>query len=110
MYDDAYKVKGGAVVRLILDLPEELISELESRAEERGKNTSDLIREALELYFRQRTVIRPMGDISEHPEVKRVIESQDEMRRRLEGNGYSGSAVVGGVQLSPILGLVVQVR
>ena len=61
-YSDAYKVKGGAVARLILDLPEELISELESRAEERGKNTSDLIR------------------------------------------------VVGGVPLSPILGLVVQVR
>jgi Arc/MetJ-type ribon-helix-helix transcriptional regulator len=94
MYDDAHRAKGGAVARLTLDLPQELIAELENRAEKSGKNTSELVREALELYFRQRPVRKPRDDISDRPEFQRAIQFQDDMRRRLEGSGYSGSAAV----------------
>ncbi len=79
---------------MTLDLPDELIAELESRAEKSGKNTSERVREALELYFRQRPVSKPRGDISDRPEVRRAIQIQDDTRRLLEGSGYSGSAVV----------------
>lgn len=76
----------------ILDLPEELIAELESRAQKSGKNTSELVREALELYLRLRPVKKPKGDISDRPEVRRAIRLQEETRKRYEGSGYSGSA------------------
>jgi Arc/MetJ-type ribon-helix-helix transcriptional regulator len=94
MYDDVHRAKGEAMAEITLDLPEELIAELESRAEKSGKNTSELVREALELYFRQRPVRKLRGDISDRPEVRRAIQIQAETRRRLEGSGYSGSAVV----------------
>ena len=94
MYSDAHKVKGVAVAKIALDLPEELISELESRAEKSGRSISDLVCEALELHFRQRPVRKPRGDISDRPEVQRAIKLQDETRKRLEGSGYSGSAAV----------------
>jgi Arc/MetJ-type ribon-helix-helix transcriptional regulator len=82
------------MAEITLDLPEELISELRSRVEKSGKSVSDVIREALELYFRQHPVRKPRGDISDRSEVRRAIQLQDDMRRRLEGSGYSGSAVV----------------
>lgn len=94
MYSEVRKAKGGQMPQITLDLPENLISELESRAEKSRKSTSDLIYEALEMYFRQRPVIGPRGDISDRPEVRRAIQFQDDMRRRHEGSGYSGSAVV----------------
>jgi Arc/MetJ-type ribon-helix-helix transcriptional regulator len=94
MYDDVHRAKGEAMAEITLDLPEELIAELESRAEKSGKNTSELVREALELYFRQRPLSKPKGDISDRPEFRRAIQLQDDMRRRHEGSGYSGSAVV----------------
>lgn len=93
MYDDVHRTEGEAVADIILDLPEELIAELESRAEKSGKNTSELVREALEFYFR-RPERKLRGDISDRPEVRRAIQTQAETRRRLEGSGYSGSAAV----------------
>jgi Arc/MetJ-type ribon-helix-helix transcriptional regulator len=94
MYDDVHTAEGEAVAEMTLDLPEELISELETRAEESGKSISDLVREALELYFRQRPVRKLGEDISDRPEFRRAIQLQDDMRCRLEGSGYSGSAIV----------------
>jgi hypothetical protein len=94
MYDDAHRTEGEPVADMTLDLPEVLIAELVSRAEKSGKNTSELVREALERYFRQRPVRKPRGDISDRPEVWRAIQIQDDTRRLLEGSGYSGSAVV----------------
>lgn len=77
--------------RLTLDLPQELIAELENRA---GKSIPDFIREELELRYLHRLPRRRKGDISDRPEVQRAIRLQDETRRRLEGSGYSGSAAV----------------
>jgi hypothetical protein len=37
------KVEGGSVAKIILDIPEELIFELRSRAEERSKSYSDSV-------------------------------------------------------------------
>ena len=82
------------MAKIAFDLPEESISELESRAEKSGRSISDLVRAALDLYFRQRPVSKPRGHISDRPEVRRAIKLQDDMRRRLEGSGYSGSAAV----------------
>lgn len=94
MYDDAHRAKGGAVARLILDLPQELIAELEKNAGRSGTSIPDFIREELELRYLHRLRERKKGDISDCPEVQRAIQLQDDMRRRLEGSGYSGSAVV----------------
>jgi hypothetical protein len=88
------KAKGGTVARLTLDLPQELISELEKRAEKSGQDIPDFIREDLELRYIHRLPEHRKGDISDRPEVQRAIQVQDETRKRLEGSGYSGSAAV----------------
>src|SRR5215208_3025993 len=94
MYSGAHKVKGGAVARLTLDLPQELIAELEKRAGKSGTSIPDLIREELELRYLHRLPERKRGDFSDHPEVRRAIQKQDDMRRRMEGSGFSGSELV----------------
>ncbi len=94
MYDDVHKAKGGAVARLTLDLPQELIAELEKRAGKSGKSIPDFIREELELRYLHRLPERKKGDISARPEVQRAIQIQDDMRRRMEGSGFSGSEFV----------------
>jgi predicted DNA-binding protein len=82
------------VDRVTLDLPEELIAELEKRAGKSSKSIPDFVREELELRYLRRLPERRREDISERPDVQRAIRLQDEMRKRLEGSGYSGSAVV----------------
>ncbi len=82
------------MARLTLDLPQELIAELEKRAGKSGTSIPDFIREELELRYLYRLPERKRGDISDRPEVRRAIQLQDEMRKRHEGSGYSGSAVV----------------
>jgi len=82
------------LVRLTLDLPQELIVELEKRAGESGKSIPDFIREELELRYLHRLPEREREDISARPEFRRAIQLQDDMRRRHEGSGYSGSATV----------------
>jgi hypothetical protein len=82
------------VARLTLDLPQDLIAELEKRAEKSGQSIPDFIREELELRYLHRLPERKRGDISDRPEVQRAIKLQDETRKRLEGSAYSGSAAV----------------
>ncbi len=82
------------MVRLTLDLSQELVSELERRAEKSGKSIPDFIREELELRYLHRLPERKREDISSRPEFQRAIRLQDDMRRRLEGSEYSGSAAV----------------
>jgi Ribbon-helix-helix protein, copG family len=94
MYDDVHKAKGGAVAHLTLDLPQELIAELEKRAGKSGKSIPNFIREELELRYLHRLPERKKGDISDRPEFRQAIKLQDELRRRHEGSGYSGSAAV----------------
>ena len=82
------------MARLTLDLPQDLISELEKRAAKNDQSIQDLIREELELRYLHRLPERQRGDISDRPEVQRAIQFQDEMRKRHEGSGYSGSDIV----------------
>jgi hypothetical protein len=98
MYDDVHNAKGGVVARLTLELPQELIAELEKRAGKSGTSIPDFIREELELRYLHRLPERKKGDISTRPEVQRAIQLQDDTRRRLEGSGYSGSAAVRGMR------------
>ena len=76
-----------------VDLPDESVSELERCADKSGVSVTDLMCRALEFHF-PRIPGQPRGDISNRPEVRRAIQLQDEMRKRHEGSGYSGSAVV----------------
>jgi hypothetical protein len=82
------------VAHLTLDLSQELIGELEKRVEKCGQSMPDFSREELELHYLHRLPKREKGDISDRPETPWVIQLQDDMRRRHEGFGYSGSAVV----------------
>ena len=91
MYSDAHKAKGEAVAEIALDLPEDLISELEIHAGKSGKSIPDFIREELELRYLHRLPQRKRGDISDRPEVQRAIKFQDESRKRHEGSGYNAS-------------------
>ncbi|MBA3472017.1 MAG: hypothetical protein H0T57_02110 [Rubrobacter sp.] len=71
-----------------------MIAELEKRAGKSGKSIPDFIREELELRYLHRLPQRKRGDISDRPEVRRAIQIQDEMRKRHEGSGYSGSEFI----------------
>ena len=84
MYDDVHKAKGGAVARLTLDLPQELIAELKRRAAKSGRSIPDFVREELELRYLHWLQERKKGDISDRLEVERAIQIQDETRKRLE--------------------------
>ncbi len=79
---------------MTLDLSEELIAELEKHAGKSGQSIPDFIREELELRYLHRLPERKRGDISDRPEVRRAIQIQDEMRKRHEGSGYSGSEFI----------------
>jgi hypothetical protein len=94
MYDEVHKAKGGAVARLTLDLPQELIAELERQAVRSDKSLPDFIREELELRYLHRLPKRKRGDISDRPEARRAIQIQDDMRKKHEGSGFSGSEFV----------------
>ena len=82
------------MVRLTLDLSQELIAELERYAAKSGQSIPDFIREELELRYLHRLPKRKRGNISDRPEVQRAIKLQDETRKTLEGSGYSGSEAV----------------
>lgn len=79
------------MARFVVTIPDEFLEEVDARAEAEHRSRSELVREALRSYLHSggRT-----EDISNRPEFKRAIQLQDEIRRRHEGSGYSGSAVV----------------
>lgn len=79
------------MARFVVTIPDEFLEEVDARAEAEHRSRSELVREALRSYLRSGG---RRGDISDRPEVRRAIQFQDEMRRRHEGSGYSGSAVV----------------
>jgi len=88
------KAKGGQMAQITLDLPEDLLRELESRAEKSGKSIPDFIREELELRYLHRLPERKKGDISGRPEGQRAIRLQDESRRKLEGSDYNATEFI----------------
>ena len=77
------------MVRLTLDLLQELIAELERHAEKTGKSIRHFIREELKLRYLHRLPERKKGNISDLPEVQRAIQFQDESRRKHEGSDYN---------------------
>ena len=79
------------MARFVVTVPEDFLREVDARAKAEHRSRSELVREALRGYLRSggRT-----EDISNRPEFKKAVQFQDEMRRRHEGSGYSGSAVV----------------
>jgi len=79
------------MARFVVTVSDEFLKEIDARAEAEDRSRSELVRDALRGYLRSggRT-----EDISNRPEFKKAIQFQDEMRRRHEGSGYSGSAVV----------------
>lgn len=79
------------MARFVVTIPDEFLEEVDARAKAEHRSRSELVREALRSYLRSGG---RGGDISDRPEVRRAIQFQDEMRRRHEGSGYSGSAVV----------------
>lgn len=79
------------MARFVVTVPNDFLEEVDARAAAEHRSRSELVREALRSYLRTGT---RKGDISDRPEVKKAIQLQDEIRRRHEGSGYSGSAVV----------------
>jgi Arc/MetJ-type ribon-helix-helix transcriptional regulator len=79
------------MARFVVTVPEEFLEEVDARAKAEHRSRSELVREALRSYLRSGG---RRGDISDRPEFKKAIQFQDEMRRRHEGSGYSGSEAV----------------
>jgi metal-responsive CopG/Arc/MetJ family transcriptional regulator len=79
------------VARFVVTIPDDFLEEVDARAKAEHRSRSELVREALRSYLRSGG---GREDISDRPGFKRAIQFQDEMRRRHEGSGYNGSAVV----------------
>lgn len=79
------------MARFVVTIPEDFLQEVDVRAKAEHRSRSELVREALRGYLRSG---ERREDISERAEFKKAIQLQDEMRRRLEGSGYSGSEAV----------------
>jgi Arc/MetJ-type ribon-helix-helix transcriptional regulator len=79
------------MARFVVTVPEEFLEEVDARAKAEHRSRSELVREALRSYLRSGG---RREDISDRPEFKKAIQFQDEMRRRHEGSGYSGSEAV----------------
>ena len=79
------------MARFVVTVPEDFLEEVDARAKAEHRSRSELVREALRSYLRSGG---RRGDISDRPEFKQAIQFQDEMRRRHEGSGYSGSEAV----------------
>ena len=79
------------MARFVVTIPDEFLEEVDARAEAEHRSRSELVREALRGYLRSGG---RRGDISDRPEFKKAIQFQDEMRRRHQGSGYSGSEAV----------------
>jgi Arc/MetJ-type ribon-helix-helix transcriptional regulator len=79
------------MARFVVTIPEDFLEEIDARAKAEHRSRSELVREALRSYLRSGG---RRQDISDRPEFKKAIQFQDELRRRHEGSGYSGSAVV----------------
>jgi Arc/MetJ-type ribon-helix-helix transcriptional regulator len=79
------------MARFVVTVPEDFLREVDARAKAEHRSRSELVREALRSYLRSGGRAE---DISNRPEFKKAIQFQDEMRRRHEGSGYSGSAAV----------------
>jgi metal-responsive CopG/Arc/MetJ family transcriptional regulator len=79
------------MARFVVTVPKDFLEEIDARAAAEHRSRSELVREALRSYLRSGG---RRGDISDRRGVKRAIQVQDEMRRRLEGSGYSGSEAV----------------
>ena len=79
------------MARFVVTVPEDFLAEVDARAAAEHRSRSELVREALRAYLRSGS---RRGDISDRPEVRRAVQLQDEMRRRHEGSGYSGSEAV----------------
>lgn len=82
------------MVRMTLDSPQELIPALEKHAGKSGTSIPGFIQEKLEFRCLHRLPEHRRGDIHDRPEVRRAIRIKDDMRRRHERLGYSGSAAV----------------
>jgi CopG family transcriptional regulator / antitoxin EndoAI len=79
------------MARFVVTISEDFLEEVDARAKAEHRSRSELVREALRSYLRSGGRTK---EISNRPEFKKAIQFQDEMRRRHEGSGYSGSAVV----------------
>ena len=79
------------MARFVVTIPDDFLEEVDARAQAEHRNRSELVREALRSYLRSGT---RKGDISNRPEVRRAIQIQDDLLRRHEGSGYSGSEAV----------------
>jgi len=79
------------MARFVVTIPDEFLEEVDARAEAEHRSRSELVREALRGYLRSGG---RRGDISDRPEFKKAIQFQDEMRRRHQASGYSGSEAV----------------
>jgi hypothetical protein len=79
------------MARFVVTIPDDFLEEVDARAKAEHRSRSELVREALRSYLRSGG---RRGDISDRPEFKKAIQFQDEMRRRHEGSGYSGSEAV----------------
>lgn len=79
------------MARFVVTIPEDFLEEVDARAKAEHRSRSELVREALRSYLRSEG---RKGDISDRPGFKKAIQFQDEMRRRHEGSGYSGSEAV----------------
>lgn len=79
--------------RVMITMPEEFLRQIDEVAAEEHRSRSELIREAMRVYFETRGR-RRHGSLLDKPNVQWALNVQEEASKKLEGSGWDGVAEI----------------
>ena len=81
------------MARVMITVPDEFLKEIDAVATEEHRSRSELIREAMRVYFAVRGR-KSRGSLLDKPGVQRALQIQEEASKKLTGSGWDGVAEI----------------
>ncbi len=80
------------MARVMITMPDDFLREVDEVAAEEHRSRSELIREAIRVYFETRG--RRRGSLLDKPNVQWALRVQEEASKKLEGSGWDGASEI----------------
>ena len=81
------------MARVMITVPDEFLKEIDAVANEEHRSRSELIREAMRVYFAAQGR-KSRGSLLDKPSVQRALQIQEEASKKLAGSGWDGVAEI----------------
>lgn len=81
------------MARVMITVPDEFLKEIDAVANEEHRSRSELIREAMRVYFAVRGR-KSRSSLLDKPSVQRALQIQEETSEKLAGSGWDGVAEI----------------